>query len=413
MKKTTKRLLSLALAMLTLLLLLSATSCDFLDIDFDGLDFDFLTPEEPEVELSSEQIEFAGSIGGVSETFKGVMSEESFRSPEEAAIAYVNFELAGDGNLNVSILSSKTLRASKIKKLDIPEEFLEGYEDVVEVELEYSEEDSSSYTMRTSYTATSTEKLDRTKTVKVYVIKYAYDWKYFSPCPVTGDTISRSYYDSVFNSEKYENCTFEVHTEAVADVITNGETVTMDMVMNQIVKHADGKVYLEQYVKMVSDEYSSEQTVYAYMETNAYGEIECYVKTSEYDSWMPTDLSTVGFTSLEQLTPFYDQYLDYTYFTKTDYGFALEDENARKYFEAALMGTFSGLGMNIDTNNMDLDMYAEYYVSEGVLSGMRVDADVDMTVNEGYNTASLKERVTTVTTCTDYGTTVVERPFAY
>ena len=65
----------------------------------------------------------------------------------------------------------------------------------------------------------------------------------------------------------------------------------------------------------------------------------------------------------------------------------------------------------IDPEKMKLDMYAEYYVSEGVLSGMRVDADVDMTITEGGSSVKLTEKISNVTTCTDYGTTVVEKPF--
>jgi hypothetical protein len=56
-------------------------------------------------------------------------------------------------------------------------------------------------------------------------------------------------------------------------------------------------------------------------------------------------------------------------------------------------------------------MYAEYYVCDGLLSGMRVDAEVNMEISAGSSTGTLKESVTTVTKCTNYGTTVVEKPF--
>ena len=75
------------------------------------------------------------------------------------------------------------------------------------------------------------------------------------------------------------------------------------------------------------------------------------------------------------------------------------------------MGALSGMEGLIDPQKMEIDMYAEYYVSEGVLSGMRVDADVDMTVNQGGSSGTLEETVTTVTKCTDYGTTVIKKPF--
>ena len=407
-KKLFKRFSTIGLALVMLLTLLTATSCDLLDLDFNIGGFGF--GGDSVVELDPEQDKFASEIGGVSETFKGVISERSYSTSEKAAAAYVEEELAGNGVAYVEILSSKKLSSRNIKKLNIPADILEGYDEVHEFEVEYSVEDGADAYLRTSYDDGAYGKLNKTKTIKVYVIKFNMDWKYFVPMPVTGDTVSKSYYDSVFNAEKYKNCTFEVTNEAFAEVYSGGQHVTMDMTMNQIIKHADGKVYLEQHVDMMTDGESYQQSIYAYMET-VDGEIVCYVKMGEYEDWYQSDLSTIGFTSLEQLTPFYDQYLDYTYFTKTDFGFALEEENARKYFEQALMGALSGMEGLIDPQQMEIDMYAEYYVSEGVLSGMRVDADVDMTVNQGGSSGTLEETVTTVTKCTDYGTTVIKKPF--
>ena len=65
-----------------------------------------------------------------------------------------------------------------------------------------------------------------------------------------------------------------------------------------------------------------------------------------------------------------------------------------------------------DTFNEDdmLDMYAEYYVSGGVLSGVRIDADVELHVIKNSVVADVVETVTAYTTITDYGTTVVESP---
>ena len=410
MKKTTKRLLTLALAMFTLIALLSATSCDMLE---DILDFDFLNSDEkqPGAEMSYEQKQFASSIGGVSETFEGAMSKKSYSSADEAALAYVENEIIGDAeSFSISAVSSKTLRSSKIKKLDIPEEFLKNYDEVVEVEVEYNVERYSSSAYKTGYALTSSEKNDSVKTVKVYVIKYGSSWKYFIPCPITGDTINKTYYDSVFNAEKYKNCTFTTSSEAYIDVRSGGENVTMDMRLDQTVKYADGKIYLEQTTTLSGDGYNSVQTIYAYMETNSRGTVDCYVKTNENPTWVKSDVTAIGFDSIEELTPFYDQYLDYTYFTKTDYGFALAEENARRYFEAALMDSLSNLGVRVDLDEMDIEMLAEYYVSEGVLSGAKVDADVNMEVKDNGTTIYLDETVTATTRCTDYGTTVITRP---
>ena len=128
--------------------------------------------------------------------------------------------------------------------------------------------------------------------------------------------------------------------------------------------------------------------------------------------WNSAYLQQIGYSDLEELTPFYDQYLDYTYFTKTNYGFALADDNARKYFSDALSQAFgaAGVGGYVNDDDMELDMYAEYYVCDGVLSGMRVNASVDLTLSVYGQTATLEESIVSTVKCTDYGTTVIERP---
>ena len=118
----------------------------------------------------------------------------------------------------------------------------------------------------------------------------------------------------------------------------------------------------------------------------------------------------VGFASLEELVPFHDQYLDYTYFTKTSYGFALNQENSRRYFMQALGAALEGRGIDLNTSDAQLDMFAEYYVADGVLSGMRLSADFEWTIAEDGIVGTIKETAETMLKCTNYGTTVIERP---
>ena len=66
--------------------------------------------------------------------------------------------------------------------------------------------------------------------------------------------------------------------------------------------------------------------------------------------------------------------------------------------------------MHLFVSDAELDMFAEYYVSDGVLSGMRLNADFawDFMIEGAF--ATIKESATTMLKCTDYGTTVIERP---
>ncbi len=361
--------------------------------------------------VDAERNEFIEGLGGVSETFDGVVSRDNYPNSTMAAEAFVTEELKGETGKAIlhSVESKGELSDSEIRATKIPDRLLEGADAVEEYEIEYEIGEAAAYTRSGADGVGSTQ----TKRVKVYVIKYGTNWKYFAPLPETGDTISKSYYDSVFNGDKYKNCTLETTTTATIKADGAGEHIDMTMEMYQFIKHAENKAYLEQRTVISTNGESQEMTICAYLEDN-YGRIKCYVKVEgggQTMDWTEGDLSTIGFTELDELRPFYnDQYLDYTYFTKAEYGFKLADENARKYFKDALMGALDGLTSFIDLDTMNLDMYAEYYVQDGTLTGMRTDADVSLIVEEYGESVTLEEGVTSIVKCYDYGTTVIENP---
>ena len=357
-----------------------------------------------EEEPDPDRDQFIDSIGSVSETFKGAVSENTYNTANDAATAFVNEELAGEAEATVqSVKSNGKVSESKVNSL-IPADLLVGSDSVEEIEVVYNLSTASAYTRSGGATPVS-------KTVKVYVIKYGVDWKYFTPAPINGDTITKSYYDSVFNTEKYLNCTFENNAEITISALADGEYMNMKMSTRQFIKHADGKVYFEYTLSTSGSmaELDETVTICIYLETVG-DKVECYVKNPYGDDWMEGDLEMIGFTSIDQLVPFHDQYLDYTYFTKTSYGFALGQENAKRYFMQALGASLENMGLDLNMDDAELDMFAEYYVSDGVLSGMRLNADFawDFMIEGAF--ATIKESATTMLKCTDYGTTVIERP---
>ena len=355
---------------------------------------------------------FISSLGGVSETYVGAVSQYSYSSVNEAAEAYVSNEVAGYASS--SVVSAETMQVFSPSEVDItiPNEFLEDADSVEKVNVVYNVYNATTYSSAQSSNSTQ-------YTTVVYIIKYDYMFKYFVPMPVTGDTISKSYYDSVFNSEKFENCTMSTSMDASVSVGASyaGETMgmTMEMKLTQDVQYDNGKIYLKQYsytstIMTYNGESESEvdeQTIYAYITTDDYGYTVCYIKYNENDPWQRGYLYTIGFSSVEELTPFYGEYLDYTYFSKTSYGFALEKENAKQYFAQA----FESLGSSVagvDFGEDGINMVARYYVQEGVLTGTQVNATIDATVSaESVQEADINVTVTGTTTCTNYGTTVV------
>ena len=398
-----KKILALSLVVLMILTAVLATGCGKKDDDDDGKG-----GKAGKLDAAAGRDDFINSIGGVSETYKGGVSQMSYGSKEEAAEAFVANEIVGNQTATVSdIIFKKDLGDSEAAAI-IPLELLTGgVQGVSQLEVTYSVYGDSS--MKASKGYTNVDSLDTTRKVDVYVIKFEFDWKYFTPCPVTGETITRDYYDSVFNAEKYKNCTFVSTTKMNMDVSAGGQTQKVDCTITQTIKYADGKIYLTQVVTGDTDMLGlSNANIEAYME-EVDGVNKIYVKMGAESSWVEGNLYQIGFSSMDELTPFATSYLDYTYFTKTEFGFALPRDNAKKYFMAA----FESLGASFSSmlDDMNIDMYAEYYVREGVLSGARTEANVDIEMDVSGTSASLKEYVNVVTTCTDYGTTVVNKPF--
>ena len=119
-------------------------------------------------------------------------------------------------------------------------------------------------------------------------------------------------------------------------------------------------------------------------------------------SWTSAD-AEIFESQLEDLMPFADSYLDYTYFTKTEFGCEIGQDNMMRYIRE----TFENDSLVMEyLEQMDISAITKYYVAEGVLSGMR--QDMTLSLSEGIVSASVISKVETI--CKDYGTTVVERP---
>lgn len=388
--------LVIIIAVLLIVLLGGKTPENNDDEDDGGSDAGYVEEKDP------ERDEFITALGGVSETFLGAVSEESYESAKDAAEAFVTEELSGESHAVIESVQSKgELSKSEIDNLGIPSEILEGSDSVEKLEVNYSIEEAAPMSRAASEN-------DGGARVVVYVIKYGVDWKYFSPRPVNGDTINKSYYDSVFNYEKYKNCTMTMAFEQKVTASAQGETYSMVQKIEALSKFSEGKIYMEQTMTDITNGVANETKIFLYVEETEDGTM-CYVKKGADQPWMKASLISVGYTNIEQLTPFYDQYLDYTYFTKRSYGFALADENARKYFSDALMAELEGV-VEIDNEDTNIDMLAEYFVSGGVLSGMRLNASVDMSVHDEDISGSISVDCVNDIKCTNYGTTVIERP---
>ena len=362
---------------------------------------------------AKKEADFIDSIGGVSETYTGAVSEQSYENAEVAAKAFVEEEVVGETDCEIENVESKgTLSDAEVSQLNLTDDIKNGMTSVEKLEVEYVKDNG------TAYMSAAPDTLNKTQKVTVYVIKYESRFKYYSPAPITGNTITKSYYDSIFNAEKYKNCTYKTTMEMEMDLSASyqgqSQSAEMTMGMSQLIQYSENKIYMEQTIsyKMsgMGENMVEEETICAYMEV-VEGEIVCYVKTGDSTEWYEGSLSTIGFDDLDELTPFYDQYLDYSYFTKTDYGFEISDENAKQFIEETLSDSLGAMDMDEMLDMFSIDMFAKYYVSQGVLSGMREDVTMKLDMNEEGMKMKMSADVVAEMSCTNYGTTVVTKPF--
>lgn len=375
--KTAKKILAGILAMTTLFSVGFTASCK-------------------NVGENAEHNAFIKELGGTSETYSGEVSQNSYSTEEAAALACVSNEISSYST-GESIVTRKKLNNSQILQLNLPKTETKDMLGVDELEMEY-------YISKVD----PNEK----KTAKIYIIKFANEFKYYTLRPADGEMVTKSYYNSVFNSQNYKNCTLNSTMEMNLQLTKGDETATATIKLTQMVKYSETAIYLEQATETTTEtnkagnvsSNSENNKVYGYM---AKGVTWDYYISRDGEEWTWTTLSSFGVYKMSDLLPFAGEKMEYTYFTKTDYGFELTNENARRYIQH----TLGQLSTYLDEDTV-IDLFAKYYVCNGALSGMRMD--MEMIIDVDYDSSTkITGNATAVaeSKVTDYGTTVVEKPF--
>ncbi len=380
MKKQKLHVIGLALM---LILCMTLTSCSYFSSFFAKTE----ASKKDESALADE-------IGAFSDTYTGALSEETYNTPMDAACAFVYDEVAGEDEKisNLRVDSEGYLTADEIRELGIADALPADAVSVEKYTATWASQDSDAASALT-YLST---KEDETPRYVIYVIGGDNWFKYFSPVVETGETVTKSYYDSIFFNEKFKNCTLRQTVDIDVKVSQGIISQTSKITMTSTVKYADNCILFEQDLEsdMEGIESSSQKI---FVRLNEEGSLDkCYLL--ENGVWQRAMLSDSGI-----LKPFGNQYLHYSYFTKTDYGCALEKENLAKYFKESVSMELNGA---YDLDSMETKGYVNYYVADGVLSGLLSNIVVTM----DYQGAKLTETVTSKATCTEYGTTVVTDP---
>lgn len=289
-----------------------------------------------------------------SETYTGTVSEQSYTSSEDAANAFITNEIASSSDVAVYSGSNKEkdLTEEEVEVLNVPQENGKTIDHIEKWKVAYTKSAVQTYAASASA---------ENNYVTVYIIVYkvsdgeisvvdTYEYKYYVPLPENGEALSYSYYASVFNPENYINCTAISNTSST--VKAQGMSVTISVNYKMYITETAAKFEMSVStfgVKEAMNIYiiKTGSTGKVVVETNGQYSVSSLGDLNLGDSY--EDLFASQLTDAE-----------YSFFTKTDYGFKM---NTEKY-NALLDSLLSQLGgSNFRLSNAK----ADYYVVEGKL----------------------------------------------
>ena len=341
-------------------------------------------------------------IGGVSDSFVGAVSSEGYASVDELANDYCQKELCGSDEWWVVMQSYESLgKLSKreIAEIEIPDEVLSG--------AKYVEKHKINYTIESLHYLHPTKDV----TADLYVIAYDGYFEYFVPKSENGENISKSYVDSVFPLDDYDNFTLITTVSKSTTMDYNDTYISTETTLSAEIKYTLDQIYVSVDVTQRSGELSNQTKNYFYIENISADSPDCYASV-DGEEWTSCSLDYLGVNSISELYPFGEREIDFTYFIKTSYGFALDEERGLTYYRDVIDRTLDAFFISgvVDWGNAKSDILAEYYVKGGCVKGKRVEASIDVMLNGEHSIGRAELTNCETTLCTNFGTTIIERP---
>lgn len=343
-----------------------------------------------------------GDGGNYSETFGGVLSEETYDSTEEASIAFLENEIAAS-DTNVEFVAYQ-------KTQDITDAELAGLDlgDIDKTAIQSKEWGEISYTATVdSMAAVSLAAAsNNVMTVRVGVFKIDDVYRYFVPVAGTGEMISKSYFESVIDPANYTNCTSKYDMTIKMNTSYAGQSISIDLKTSYVLKVTEDAAMLDITVKGsvpgVSGGTANTHSV-VYITETEYG-LEAYQQT-DGGSWNDAYSVIAGYDSLDELFEItLSEPLDYSYFEKTSTGFKLAPLKFQQFLNEAMMEAFEEAG--IGSIPAQYDGEATYFVSEGRIAKATIKASVKMS----QSGASVSMSMSAANQFSAFGTTTVQIP---
>ncbi len=251
--------------------------------------------------------------GDDGETFVGAISKTTYESKEDAAKGFLEEEISGDAFTAEYVSYTKTseLSQKEIDKLELADEYKSGIESVEKGEVEYSEQLNK---QEEKVAKLASETCKRTVYIVIYTTK---EYRFFSPAIIEGGTLTTSYFDYLFDMNRYLNCTVETDMSDEKMLMKITDKV-ISMHLSNIFEEDEGAsyyYYCEPYLYLcVYDENNV-------VEVNRLGKLSLKdALNGDFKDADPEYLAPIGLT-LGMLGG-----MDHSYFVKTKTGYELKEE---------------------------------------------------------------------------------------
>lgn len=343
------------------------------------------------------------------ESFKGQISEQSFTTTEEAAKAFLNDEIVGSSSKATFLSYEKTgdVSSSELGKLPLG--------DIKASDVKSAEAGKVTYRLETigMKSLAAQEESEDNRTQTLYVLGVDDGFRYFVPAARTGEMITKSYYEDIWNGEHYLNATMASKIAFVIEMSEGGKQGKVDVEIGINIKICENAIWMNTTIDAEATGDGADQMEgFADSLTAMFKEQEIYVVEGEEnllgcvktkDGWTSSPISNASKISewYEQNNQSQPAFFDYTYFEKTDDGFALAPEKFQLFLRK-----YGNIFNVLDETGTQATGEATYTVKNEHLTKATVKMELSATIQ----TSTLSYKASALCDYSDYGKTTVTIP---
>lgn len=326
------------------------------------------------------------------ETYNGAVSQKSYASKDLAVEAFLEDEISGQTITArlVKYEKEKDLSEREIAMLGIPESDVDDLNSVEKVKVQYMEYNPAD--------AVSAEKdVAETYFKTLYILQYGEkgdNFRYFTPALKVGESLTASYFASVFDVKNYVNCT--QNSNVSVSVKGGGASLSFDTNTYSQLTETAFYTKIEAMGKNVE--------TYAWGENNA---VNLAVKSE--NKWETRTIENEN----GNLSDFISDYpqetfgdFDYSFFEKTKNGFTLRKDKVSQWLESY----FESLGDMLPDGSIDFKKNFDLSYNAVVEKGRVVKTEVSATFTVANGTSEITVSVSGIGAFSDFGKTQVVVP---